>query len=589
MRPAGPEVPEGTPPPSDGMERIRLLPVVVVALVVLGAVVAGSLTSHPRGRTPRHGSGSLAKLVDDFSSGSGWATFSTEVAGSSYVEGGYRLRLDRPADDGLASLVLPGEGSPSVAATAIVVERSPAGGLVGVGCVAGSERAYLGAVDPASSGFVILRLNGKAMKLLRSGATEEGALRGVGEENELQIQCRSVARPAPLTLIRLFANGQLLAAYEDAGGLRSFRGLAVGGVSLRRPLDALFRRAGLQALPPGRNGRVATACDRLVAVGSLEADYGWLADSGGTRLNTSDFDSRRVLRIVRELAALAGGVEADARLIGQGKRGGPLLLGLADRLRAQRQALNSLTNAINRKPIDPADAALALSCPPPRAIRPPWPVAQNRSGVPPGAKAAHRTGVAPRLDEQMAKDLPAPPFVPDPTLHVEPDIDVEVDLRYDSFRIFGESIEELDRSLRVHAIHVGKDLAAGVTYSQFETHYERLRLASGCNLVPEVKLGLLITLPEWEPPASAGRYLRNQWNQFMWDLDDHERHHAGMWIEAANRMTVAINGTPPVPSCKRAEAAAEARVERVYREYARRQRAFDHDVAAGTLPGPSLP
>jgi predicted secreted Zn-dependent protease len=75
----------------------------------------------------------------------------------------------------------------------------------------------------------------------------------------------------------------------------------------------------------------------------------------------------------------------------------------------------------------------------------------------------------------------------------------------------------------------------------------------------------------------------------MWDLDDHERHHAELWIKAANRMIVAINSVPPGPSCSEVVAAAKARVAQVFRTYDRRQRAFDRDVAAGRLPGPSLP
>jgi predicted secreted Zn-dependent protease len=166
---------------------------------------------------------------------------------------------------------------------------------------------------------------------------------------------------------------------------------------------------------------------------------------------------------------------------------------------------------------------------------------------------------------------------------------VEVDLRYQVFRVFGDSIGELNRSLRIRALHVEGELAAGLTTSRFELSYESFRSSEGCTLRPRLKLELAITVPEWEPPATAGRYLRNQWNQFMWHLDEHERHHAELWVQAANRMVQVVDGMPPGSSCRQARTTANARVDRVFKRYERLQRAFDRDVAAGRQPAPSLP
>jgi predicted secreted Zn-dependent protease len=54
-------------------------------------------------------------------------------------------------------------------------------------------------------------------------------------------------------------------------------------------------------------------------------------------------------------------------------------------------------------------------------------------------------------------------------------------------------------------------------------------------------------------------------------------------------MIVVINGSPPEPNCRDVIASAKARVAQVFKAYERKQRAFDRDVAAGRLPGPSLP
>lgn len=570
--------------------RILSLPVAFVALasvVFLVFVIRELIVAEP-GRPPAGGEGSTTLLLDTFSSGSGWTTFSGEMSRLSYSDGGYRIRLDRPGDDGLSFLIIPGESVPSIAATGIVVERSPNGGLVGVGCAAGMNRAYLGAVDPATGGFVILRVKGTATTLLRYGANEQGAVRGVGEQNELQLQCRLLDRPAPRTLVRLFANGRLLAAYEDGGGFRSFRGMVLGGVSLRRPLDAVFTRAALQSSSGERVTPLATACGHLAAVGSLEDDYRWMVESGGTRLNTPDFDSRQVLRIVRELAGLSTGIEEDSRRLGSRDGAGSALSRLADRLGAQRNALNSLTNAANRGQVDPTEATIALSCRVPTPTTPPW-RRGARSAVRPRGNVAHRMSAAKRFDRNVAADLPAPPFVPDETLPLEPGLGVDVSLRYHTYRVFGTSLEELNRSLNVHGVLVRGDRADAVTSSRFETTFQPVFGPSGCGLAPRVRLSLVITIPEWIPPAGTDRYFANQWNQFMWDLEDHELHHAELWIQAARKMAEAINSTPRNPSCERVKAEAKTRLDRVFKKYERLQREFDRDVGAGVLPGPSLP
>ncbi len=565
--------------------------VVGTALVVLIVVIWQLVPGGPR-HVPRadESGSSIARLVDDFSSRSGWAMFAGGRAGLGYSEGGYRLRLDRPMDDGLSVLVLRGERWPSVAATAAVEERAPIGGLVGVGCAAGKDGAYVGAVDPATSGFVILRAIGSSMALLRYGAGDDGIIRPVPEENELQLQCSIRTGQEPGTSIRLFVNRRFLAAYQDSLGLGPFNGMVLGGVSLRTPLDAMFKRAVMQTTPPGPGSPVAIACDRLVAASSLEDDYGWLADSGGTKLNSMDFDTREVLRLGRELDQVSAGLKADARGSRAGGKARRSLRYLADRLRVQGDALDSLTSAIDRGPVDTTVPSRALSCSAPRFVAPPSRGSGRPTRVPRGASASQRMGTARELDERLRRDLPAPVFLPDAqTLPARPGLHVDVNLSYRSFRVFGNSIEELKHSLRINAIHVEGELAAGVTDSRFEWAYQTLDGARGCALVPGVTLNLVVTLPRWKPPAGADRYLRNQWNQFMWDLDDHERHHSELWIRAANRMIATVEDEPPDPSCTRAVAAAKARIARVFREYERLQRAFDRDVAAGRVPGPSLP
>jgi predicted secreted Zn-dependent protease len=565
--------------------------VAFLALIILIIVTRRSGPTEPSPVVPS-AAAEITRFTDDFSSRSGWATFSSDAARLSYAEGGYRLKLSRPADDALSILLLRGKPLPSIAATAVVTQRGRFGGLVGVGCAAEDQRVYVGAVDPAGSGYVIVRIEERTAKLLQHGGNAEGPIRGVRGENELEMQCRALSGAGSRTSLRLFSNGRLLAAYEDANGLGPFRGMAVGGISLRRPLEAVFSRASLQSLPPGPGTPDARVCDRLVTAGALQAEFAWLVDSGAIRADTVDFDVRHITRLVGELVKLSSDLETDAREVASGGDRA-VLQTLAEELQEQRVALSAIGPRSRPQPVDVVPKMVALSCSEPRPAQPPGPNA-SPSPLSPRTTVAHRSSASRDFDRGLVRDLPAPAFVADSTLPSEPatgvpESPVEVDFRYDTFRVFGSSIDEINESLRIQGINVRGDLVAAATYHELQPFYARNPLASGCALYPKVTLSLLITLPEWEPPPGASRYLINQWNEFLWDLDDHERHHARLWIRAANAMVTAIVGTPPQPRCAATEAIANARIDRVVRRYTERNQKFDRDVAAGKLLAPSLP
>ena len=570
----------------------RAAAAVAVALVLALVIwwVAASAGTR-RGATTPQLAAATTQLADDFSSGAGWTASPSSSSGFSYERATYVLRLERPGDDALSVLALPGSGWRSVAATAAVNEAAPAGGLVGVGCATGNDQAYVGAVDPAGSGFAILRATRSGLTLLRAGAEGAGVIRGVNQTNELQVQCLQGAGRAPVTSIRLFAGGRLLGTAEDRPGWGPFRGIALGGISLRRPLNAMFIGASLQSLPPSRTSAVATACERVAASGSLENDYAWLVDSGATRAETPDLDRREVERVGRELVRLSASLRGDAGAAGVDSTARGALRDLATRLRMQAESLRTHAAGDEGSRIDLSGANDALSCPARRYFDPPDLAGQRPTGVPARAAPSQLIGLSRSLDAELAHDLPAPDFAVDTTLPVQPDQGVRVDLRYNSFRVFGGSLVELNRSLRVRAVHVESELAEGVTSSRFEVTYDPQPgpNGAGCTLQPQVGLSLLVTLPDWEPPVGADRYVRNQWNQFMWDLDDHERHHATLWIEAANRMAADIEQTPSGVRCQDTVTAAKARADHVFKRYDRLQRRYDADVAGGRLPRPSLP
>jgi predicted secreted Zn-dependent protease len=573
--------------PIDRRAAVAAVAAVLFLALVIWRVAASSTDSG--GPAPQLAAAATL-LADDFSSGAGWSLVSSPTGSFGYEGGKYVLRLDRPGDDGLSVLALEGEEWPSVAATATVEARAPAGGLAGVGCAAGKDRAYVGAVDPAGSGFVIVRASGFGLTLLRAGADERGAIREGAGPNEIQIQCTLGSGRGPSTSIRLFANGRPLGSSEDRQGLGPFRGIAVGGISLRRPLEATFTRAALQSLPPGQASPIGAACQGVATAGSVEDDYTWLLDSGAARPQTRDLDGRQVGRVARELARVGAALRSDGEARGVDNTARTELGRLARLLRRQGESLNALAGG-GGGPVDVSIANDALACPAPRFFAPPG-HALGSTAAPAKRSALGQLMSAGRaLDEELVGSLPAPPFAKDESLPLQPAPGVKADLRYNSFRVFGDTTGELNRSLRVHAVHVESELAAGVTSSRFEVTYDPQPGpgGSGCTLQPRVGLSLLVTLPDWHPPSSADRYVRNQWNQFIWDLDEHERHHVTLWIEAAGEMAAAIEAAPSQARCHDAVAEAKARANQVFRRFDRLQRRFDADVAAGRLPHPSLP
>jgi predicted secreted Zn-dependent protease len=574
--------------PIDRRAAVAAVGAVLSLALVIWRVAASSTDSG--GPTPQLAAPATL-LADDFSSGAGWVEVSSPTASFAYAGGKYVLRLDRPADDGLSVLALEGEEWPSVAATATVQARAPAGGLAGVGCAAGKDRAYVGAVDQAGSGFVIVRATRFGLTLLRAGADERGAIRAGGGPNEIQVQCTLRSGRGPSTSIRLFANGRLLGSSEDRRGLGPFRGIAVGGITLRRPLGATFTRAALQSLPSGPASPIGAACQGVATAGSVEDDYAWLLDSGAARTQTPDLDRRQVGRVARELARVAAALRAAGEARGVDNTARTELGQLAKLLRRQGESLNAPAAGGGGGPVDVSSAYDALACPAPRFFAPPGHALRSTAAPAKRSALGQLMSVGRALDEELVVSLPAPPFVKDKSLPLQPGPEVQADLRYNSFRVFGDTTGELNRSLRVHAVHVESELAAGVTSSRFEVTYDPQPGpgGSGCTLQPRVGLSLLVTLPDWHPPSSADRYVRNQWNQFIWDLDEHERHHVTLWSEAAGEMAAAIEAAPSQARCQDAVAEARARANQVFRKFDRLQRHFDADVAAGRLPHPSLP
>ena len=186
--------------------------------------------------------------------------------------------------------------------------------------------------------------------------------------------------------------------------------------------------------------------------------------------------------------------------------------------------------------------------------------------------------------------LPPPPFVARGLLPAVPAPNVRPDLRYLFFDVAGTTVSDLVHSLGGRGPRVTGELAYGVTYWRIAWSFVAEPSASGCALVDvSVIVRLRIKLPRWKPPPAATRYTIDQWNEFLWALDVHERTHARIAIEGANAVARALQTGGSGTFCSSVEASANAAATRAAQASDRRQRAFDRREAAAPVQDISLP
>jgi predicted secreted Zn-dependent protease len=104
-----------------------------------------------------------------------------------------------------------------------------------------------------------------------------------------------------------------------------------------------------------------------------------------------------------------------------------------------------------------------------------------------------------------------------------------------------------------------------------------------------VSLRVTITMPVWEPPASADPDLVESWGRYENALTFHERGHAQNGLDAAAEISAALRSMEP-SACDRLEAIANATAYDYLAEGQHADRAYDRATEHGATQGadPSL-
>jgi len=180
-------------------------------------------------------------LQDDFSDPtSGWDAAEFDVGEVGYVEGAYRIFAKRPSLQFWSDMYV----EPRAQGLRLEFEATQlagtSGDLVGARCYTDvdSNAGYIVGIGPAEQGVFISAFRGDDYRLLESSGERVTAVRPLGEENQLRVEC--VASPDAPIVLTLEANGEALLRAEDEKRTRGFDGFGLFVDTTEGGAEALF-------------------------------------------------------------------------------------------------------------------------------------------------------------------------------------------------------------------------------------------------------------------------------------------------------------------------------------------------------------
>src|SRR3989440_3359399 len=215
----------------------------VIVLVVQLAVRAGVAQTDPN---PPHTSGSIL-FQDDFSKpANGWMAAKTDYAEFAYLEGEYRILLNKP-DFNTYSL-LPKQTFDSCSVEVDVrLAAGPSNGVFGILCRGEStqqtvQKAYMFAIR-ADGFYAILKRTSPTFWDAIAYGKESKAIKPGNAVNHLRADCVGG------TLV-LYVNGEKLLEKTDPDFKKGGVGLIVTSQPKSEPLDVRFDNFGVHAITP---------------------------------------------------------------------------------------------------------------------------------------------------------------------------------------------------------------------------------------------------------------------------------------------------------------------------------------------------
>ncbi len=163
---------------------------------------------------------------------------------------------------------------------------------------------------------------------------------------------------------------------------------------------------------------------------------------------------------------------------------------------------------------------------------------------------------------------------------------IRINERVTHYAIAAGSIEDLREQLR-HGVPSPGD--HGHTSSDVGIRYELDMSAAGCRLRNlEVRLDIVVTLPEWRPRRQVSAAEWRRWERALAALEDHEATHRANARAAAEEARVRIQAIGPRPDCRSVRNTASRLLRRTMLKYEFRDRRYDARTRNGAEEGALL-
>ncbi len=105
---------------------------------------------------------------------------------------------------------------------------------------------------------------------------------------------------------------------------------------------------------------------------------------------------------------------------------------------------------------------------------------------------------------------------------------------------------------------------------------------------PRVTMSLVYTYPRWTDEGSAPWGLQGKWKKFMKALEEHEKGHGKIGMDAVHAVEKALNALPPVADGRQLEWKAQAAAQQTLSQYQRKEIEYDRSTEHGMKQGAVL-
>lgn len=129
---------------------------------------------------------------------------------------------------------------------------------------------------------------------------------------------------------------------------------------------------------------------------------------------------------------------------------------------------------------------------------------------------------------------------------------VTVDVREQTFAVFGRTPRDIWDSLNRRGPATGNRIVWGLHSWQFDWDIDWDTSAEGCRVADlRIRMSTEITMPDWRHRSGSDQELQELWDEFEFQLRDHEEAHRNYALDAIRDLNSSIRSVQ-APDCETA-------------------------------------